>query len=178
MTTDSAPDPDDLVIRPSQVINYGHYLSAALQMAVCAMLFAILRRYWPMLTPVILAIPLVAILGLATLTWLKTASTTYHFGKGRLTWRTGILSRSAESLELYRIADVTMRQPLFQRLCGVGRIVLSTADANHREVVMDGVPRPDQFRDWLTDTVQQTRRERGMREIQMDDLGGTPDALR
>jgi uncharacterized membrane protein YdbT with pleckstrin-like domain len=178
MTTDLAPDPDELVIRPSQVINYGHYLSAALQMAVCAMLFAILRRYWPMLTPVILAIPLVAILGLATLTWLKTASTSYHFAKGRLTWRTGILSRSAESLELYRIADVTMRQPLFQRLFGVGRIVLNTADANHREVVMDGVPRPDQFRDWLTDAVQQTRRERGMREIQMDELGGTQDALR
>ena len=62
------------------------------------------------------------------------------------------------------------------RVVGVGRIVLSTADANHREVVMEGVPRPDQFRDWLTDAVQQTRRERGMREIQMDQLGGTQDA--
>ena len=170
MTTDLAPIPDEMVIRPSQVINYGHYLSAALQMAVCAMMFAILRHYWPMLTPVILAIPLVAILGVATLIWLKTASTSYHFAKGRLTWRTGVLSRSTESLELYRIADVTMRQPLFQRLFGVGRIVLSTADANHREVVMEGVPSPDRFRDWLTDAVQQTRRERGMREIQMDQL--------
>jgi len=174
MSADLAPDtvnePDDLVIRPSQVVNYGAYISAALQMAICAALFAVLRKYWPMLSPVILAIPLAAILGLATLTWLKTASTSYHFAKSRLTWRTGILSRQSESLELYRVADVTMRQPLFQRLFGVGRIVLSTADANHREVVLEGVPRPDQFRDWLTDAVQQTRRERGMREIQMDSL--------
>jgi uncharacterized membrane protein YdbT with pleckstrin-like domain len=165
-----APETDDLVIRPSQVINYGVYLSAALQMAFCAALFALLRRYWPMLSTIFLAIPLVAILGVATLAWLKTATTSYHFGKSRLTWRTGVLSRNAESLELYRVADVTMRQPLFQRLFGVGRIVLKSADANHREVVLEGVPRPDQFRDWLTDAVQQTRRERGMREIQMDSL--------
>ena len=169
MTTDLDPGPDDLVIRPSQVINYGAYLSAAVQMAVCAVLFAVLRQHWT-LSPVILAIPLVAILGLATLTWLKTASTSYHFAKSRLTWRTGLLSRSAESLELYRVADVTMNQTLFQRLFGVGRIVLRTADANHREVVLEGVPGPDRFRDWLTDAVQQTRRERGMREIQTDQL--------
>ena len=170
MTTDLAPVPDELTLRPSQVINYGAYLWAAVQMAVCAVLFAVLRRYWPMLSPVILAIPLVAILGLATLTWLKTASTSYHFAKGRLTWRTGVLSRQAESLELYRIADVTMRQSLFQRLFGVGRVVISSADANHREVVMEGVPSPDRFRDWLTDAVQQTRRERGMSEVQFDQL--------
>ena len=169
MTTDLDPGPDDLVIRPSQVINYGAYLSAAVQMAVCAVLFAVLRQHWT-LSPVILAIPLVAILGLATLTWLKTASTSYHFAKSRLTWRTGLLSRSAESLELYRVADVTMNQTLFQRQFGVGRIVLRTADSNHREVVIVGVPGPDRFRDWLTDAVQQTRRERGMREIQMDQL--------
>jgi membrane protein YdbS with pleckstrin-like domain len=161
--------PDEITIRPSQVINYGAYLFAAVQMAVCAFLFAILRQHWT-LSPIILAIPLVAILGVATLTWLKTASASYHFAKGRLTWRTGILSRSAESLELYRIADVTMNQPLFQRLFGVGRIIIRSSDANHREVVIEGAPRPDRFRDWLTDQVQQVRRDRGMREIQMDQL--------
>jgi len=161
---------DEVTIRPSQVINYGAYLFAAVQMAICAALFAVLRQHWPNLHPVILAIPLFAILGVATLTWLKTASASYHFAKGRLTWRTGILSRSAESLELYRIADVTMVQPLFQRLFGVGRITIRSADANHREIVIEGVPGPDRFRDWLTDQVQQTRRERGMHEIQMDSL--------
>lgn len=170
MTTDLAPIPDELTIRPSQVINYGAYLGAAVQMAICAGLFAVLRRYWPTLSPIILAIPLVAVLGLATLTWLKTATTSYHFAKNRLTWRNGVLSRSAESLELYRVADVTMRQSLFQRLFGVGRIVIRSADANHREVVLEGVPHPDRFRDWLTDAVQHTRRERGMREMQLDQL--------
>ena len=162
--------PDDVVIRPSQVINYGHYLSAALQMAVCGLLFGILRRQWPTLSTVWLLVPLIAILGLATLTWLKTASTSYHFAKSRMTWRTGILSRNAESLELYRVADVTMKQPILQRLFGVGRITIRSADANHREIVIPGVPQPDRFRDWLTDAVQETRRERGMREIQMDQV--------
>lgn len=170
MSTELAPVPDELVIRPSQVINYGHYLSAALQMIVCGMLFAILRHQWPMLSPVFLLIPLIAILGLACLTWLKTASTSYHFAKNRMTWRTGLLSRSAESLELYRVADVTMNQPFLQRLFGVGAITIRSADANHREIVMLGVPQPDRFRDWLTDAVQQTRRERGMREVQVDQL--------
>ena len=162
--------PDEVVIRPSQVINYGHYLAAALQMAVCGLLFGILRRQWPMLSPVFLLIPLIGILGLATLTWLKTASTSYHFAKSRMTWRTGVLSREAESLELYRVADVTMRQPFLQRLLGVGQIVIRSADANHREIVIPGVPRPDRFRDWLTDAVQETRHERDMREVQMDSL--------
>ena len=57
MSTDLALVPDELTIRPSQVINYGVYLSAALQMAFCAAMFALLRRYWPMLSPIFLAIP-------------------------------------------------------------------------------------------------------------------------
>lgn len=160
---------EEVMIRPSQVINYGAYLFAAAQMVFVAGCFAVLRMHWN-ISLWFLAILLAGILANASLTWLKTASTSYHFAKGRLTWRTGLLSRSAESLELYRIADVTMRQSLLQRMFGVGRIVLNSADANHREIVMEGVPGPDRFRDWLTDAVQQARRERGMREIQMDQL--------
>lgn len=160
---------DDVLIRPSQVINYGAYLFAAVQMVFVAGCFAVLRQHWN-ISLWFLAILLVGILANASLTWLKTASTSYHFAKGRLTWRTGMLSRSAESLELYRIADVTMRQSLSQRLFGVGRIVLNSADANHREIVLEGVPSPDRFRDWLTDVVQQARRDRGMREMQFDQL--------
>jgi membrane protein YdbS with pleckstrin-like domain len=175
MTHDQSNE-EEVVIRPSQVINYGHFLAAALQMVVCAMLFAILRKQWPTLSTIYLLIPLIAILGLATLHWLKVASTSYHFAKHRMTWRAGILSRTAESLELYRVADVTMNQPLLQRLFGVGRITIRSADANHREIVILGVPRPDRFRDWLTDAVQETRLQRGMREIQMDQLEGRPEA--
>jgi uncharacterized membrane protein YdbT with pleckstrin-like domain len=161
--------PDEVMIRPSQVINYGAYLLAALEMAIVAGCFAVLRMHWT-ISPWFLAIPLVGILANASLTWLKTASASYHFAKGRLTWRTGLLSRTAESLELYRIADVTMRQSLFQRLFGVGSITLNSADANHRQITIQGVPGPDRFRDWLTDAVQQARRERGMREVQFDQL--------
>jgi membrane protein YdbS with pleckstrin-like domain len=169
MTTSDQNPSDELVIRPSQVINYGAYLFAALQMAIVAGCFAVLRAHWK-ISPWILAILLAVILANAALTWLKTASASYHFAKSRLTWRAGLLSRTAQSLELYRVADVTMRQPLFQRLFGVGQITIRTADANHREIVIPGVPQPDRFRDWLTDAVQATRRERGMREIQMDQL--------
>jgi membrane protein YdbS with pleckstrin-like domain len=164
------PSPDDVVIRPSQVINYGAYLFAAVQMVVVGALFAVLRQHYKTLSPLILLALLLVILANASLTWLKTASTSYHFAKSRMTWRTGILSRTAESLELYRVADVTMKQPILQRLFGVGQITIRSADANHREIVIPGVPRPDRFRDWLTDAVQETRRERGMREIQMDQL--------
>lgn len=165
------PPPDgEVVIRPSQVINYGAYLFAAVQMAVVAACFAVLRQHWKTISPWILAALLLVILANAALTWLKTASSSYHVGKNRLTWRAGILSRTTQSLELYRVADVTMRQPLFQRLFGVGQITIRSADANHREIVIPGVPAPDRFRDWLTDAVQQTRRERGMREIQMDQV--------
>jgi membrane protein YdbS with pleckstrin-like domain len=163
------PSPDDVVIRPSQVINYGTYLFAAAQMAIVAAGFAVLRMHWN-ISPWFLAALLLVILANASLTWLKTASTSYHFAKNRMTWRTGILSRTAESLELYRVADVTMKQPILQRLFGVGEITIRSADANHREIVIPGVPQPDRFRDWLTDAVQETRRERGMREIQMDQL--------
>jgi uncharacterized membrane protein YdbT with pleckstrin-like domain len=166
---DVEPSSDDVMIRPSQVINYGVYLFAAVQMVFVAGCFAVLRSHWN-ISLWFLAILLAGILANVSLTWLKTASTSYHFAKGRLTWRTGMLSRSAESLELYRIADVTMRQSLFQRLFGVGSITLNSADANHRQVVMVGVPSPDRFRDWLTDVVQQARRDRGMREMQFDQL--------
>ena len=106
---DVAPPSDEVMIRPSQVINYGAYLFAAVQMVFVAGCFAVLRMHWT-ISLWFLAILLLGILANASLTWLKTASTSYHFAKDRLTWRTGLLSRSAQSLELYRIADVTMRQ--------------------------------------------------------------------
>jgi membrane protein YdbS with pleckstrin-like domain len=160
---------DDLLIHPSQAINYGAYVLASLQMVGCALAFAVLRAHWK-LSPAILAVPLVAILARATLVWLRTACLSYHVAKDRLTWRAGLLSRTTQSLELCRIADVTMRQPFLQRLFGVGSLIVQSADANHRTVLIEGVRAPDQVRDWLTDRVQANRSDRGLREIQVDSL--------
>jgi uncharacterized membrane protein YdbT with pleckstrin-like domain len=54
--------------------------------------------------------------------------TTYELTTERLRVTHGILSLEVDDIELYRIKDIHVRQPLLQRLCGLGSIVIWSSD--------------------------------------------------
>jgi uncharacterized membrane protein YdbT with pleckstrin-like domain len=54
----------------------------------------------------------------------------YEVTTERIRMTTGILTRRTDELELYRVKDVTLVEPLAMRLFGCGNIVVTTNDAS------------------------------------------------
>lgn len=54
--------------------------------------------------------------------------TTYELTTERLRVTHGILSLEVDDIELYRVKDIHVRQPILQRACGLGSIVIWSSD--------------------------------------------------
>jgi uncharacterized membrane protein YdbT with pleckstrin-like domain len=124
-----------------QVDNLGYY---ALCIAFCWLLF-----------------PLAAM----GMRYLGTALHSYELTPQRLKERTGILSRQIEELELYRVKDIAVEQPLVQRLFGRGRVVLQTSDRSTPVVVLNGIRSPREVARVLREHVEKCRVTKRVREI-------------
>lgn len=111
-----------------------------------------------------LLLPLVA----GFIRYLATALHSYELTPQRLRERSGILNRQTEELELYRVKDIAVEEPLAQRLFGRGRIVLQTSDRSTPMVVMNCIAMPRQVAQLLRDHVEQCRVMKGVREIDQE----------
>ncbi len=66
--------------------------------------------------------------------WLTTRSTVYTLTDERLSTRRGVFTRVTEDLELYRVRDTRVEQSVFERMFGLGEVILYTTDASTPEV--------------------------------------------
>jgi uncharacterized membrane protein YdbT with pleckstrin-like domain len=140
----AAFQPDSPVIwsaSEGQVDNLGYY---AVCFVFCWLLF-----------------PLVAI----CVRYLRTGLHCYELTSQRLKERTGILSRQTEELELYRVKDIAVEQPVAQRLFGRGRVILQTSDRSTPDVVINCIRFPREVARVLREQVERCRVMKGVREI-------------
>jgi uncharacterized membrane protein YdbT with pleckstrin-like domain len=104
--------------------------------------------------------------------WLVVKTTTYRLTTERLLTERGILNKTTDTLELYRVRDMQTTAPFIQRLFGLQTIHLLTADTSTPSVVLDYIPAslglPDKFRAQVEDSRQRKR----VRTLDVDD--GTP----
>ncbi len=89
---------------PSQISNLAYFV-------VCGVLF-------------FLVIPLLLILWC----WLQTKYTKYELTSERLIMSKGVLNKTTNQLELYRVRDYRHEQPFFLRIFGLSNIVLISTD--------------------------------------------------
>lgn len=97
--------------------------------------------------------------------YLQVSSHTYELTRQRLREQSGILFRRSDVLELYRVKDIAIDQPLLQRLAGCGRVILQTSDASTPLVVLEAVPDPIAVADLIRDYVESCRVIKGVREF-------------
>ncbi|MBW8833385.1 MAG: PH domain-containing protein [Burkholderiales bacterium] len=83
----------------------------------------------------------------------------------RLRETSGLLFKSTEELELYRVKDISIEQPPRQRLVGRGRVILRTSDRSTPIVVLNAIPGPLAVADLLRDRIERCRVAKGVREI-------------
>jgi uncharacterized membrane protein YdbT with pleckstrin-like domain len=114
---------------------------------------------------------LLTVLALAIVLWRWTGvmSELYQITPERLILRRGIVMKSIDEVELYRVKDIRMDFSLLNQLAGIGNICLISSDETTRtgELVLRNVPMAQQRREELRRLVDTARKQRGVREMDM-----------
>jgi uncharacterized membrane protein YdbT with pleckstrin-like domain len=127
--------------RPSQVLNLPAFLLCGL---LCWLVIPIFIGLWK---------------------WLVLRFTEYEITSERLRINTGVLSRSSDELELYRVKDTRFEQPFWLRIFGLGNVVLSTSDRTDPVITLTAIPGGREVREKLRNQVERLRVRKGVREI-------------
>lgn len=89
----------------------------------------------------------------------------YDLTKNTLTLHSGVLNKKIDDIELYRVKDISLEQPLILRLVGLGNIYLITSDQTNQHVALRGIKNSKELRTQLRELVEAARKERGVREL-------------
>jgi uncharacterized membrane protein YdbT with pleckstrin-like domain len=104
----------------------------------------------------------------AFIRYLQTKFWRYELTSERLRVRQGIFSRRTDEIELYRVKDYVLHEPLGLRIFGLGDIALTTTDDANRNVLLKAVRRPSALRDELRKNVEIRRQAKGVRITEME----------
>ena len=125
---------------PSQITNLGVYL-------LCGLLFFLV-------VPIFYAI----------WRWIETRCHRFTISDQRIRIATGVLNKQVESIELYRIKDVVLLQPLSLRMFGLGHVELRTSDLGTPLLTIPTVPEGNALRDERFIAAEARRGDKGMRQ--------------
>ena len=94
--------------------------------------------------------------------WLKSLDTHYEITTQRVRIERGILSKTKDSLELFRIDHFDLHKPLGMRLAGHCLLHLRSSDASFETVILYGIPDLEKLADSLREC---SLRERSRRRV-------------
>ena len=101
--------------------------------------------------------------------WLENMASKFEVTEERLVIRRGIISKSIDEIELYRIKDVRIDFSIINQLAGIGWITISSSDETTRggDLVLGSIERAQERRETLRRLVDAARQKRQVREIDM-----------
>lgn len=111
---------------------------------------------------------LIVPIGLIAWRYLQTKMTIYSLTSERLIKKSGVLNKQTDEIELYRIKDYSLDEPLVQRIFGLGSISLVTSDRSHPSVAIVGIKEADKVRNLFRAQVEIVRKNRGVREVDVE----------
>ena len=105
--------------------------------------------------------------------WLQALSTSYEVTDQRLIVHRGLIMKTVDEIELYRIKDVRLDYSLLNQLADIGTITLTSTDrtTGDTQFVLRDVPQARERREGLRGLVERARQRRGVREIDVDQEG-------
>jgi membrane protein YdbS with pleckstrin-like domain len=165
----AAVDEDRLLwsATPSQRENAGTILGCLL-IALCGPAAPLVLHHFGQTFPYEWALA-IALPALAVVLWLigfvRLKQFQYALSTRRLTIKQGLISTSIDDIALWRIKDVDVRQSLWERLGGVGSIVIVSTDAVEPVAVLHGVRDPRGVQRQLRNQIDRCRQGDGVRAI-------------
>ena len=91
--------------------------------------------------------------------------TRYTLTEEKLIINIGFFSKIEEEIRLYRITDFSVRQNIFQRIFGVGNILITSFDDMQREFMISEIKKPYEVKEMLSDMVEHERQKNGIISI-------------
>lgn len=156
---------------PSQVINFQAFFLCVLIPLLSFPLNRLWEKYAYMMRPAevahiyILAAMWIAPPVYAFAKWLQVKCRHYIITGERFSEQSGVFNKITDDLELYRVKDTAIFEPLLLRTFGVGNIVLYTSDRATPIVVIQAVPHVKKLQSVIRDQVEHMRIIKGVREI-------------
>lgn len=104
----------------------------------------------------------------------KALTQSYMVTNERLRVEYGLLSKRTEDVELFRVQDLSVERSVFDRMLGVGNIVLMTGDVTGGVLVLWDVPNAESVKDIIRDAarVERQRHRVGVFEENWMDVPG------
>ncbi|MGN6369667.1 MAG: PH domain-containing protein [Phycisphaerae bacterium] len=103
-----------------------------------------------------------AIMGLvAWLLYLSVKNSRCYIRPTRIDTEVGIFAKDLNSIELFRITDMELRQGIVQRLLGIGTIRITSSDPNTPELVLYQIPHARKVLKYLQDQIPVATKQRG-----------------
>lgn len=101
--------------------------------------------------------------------WLEVMSESFEITAERVVVRRGIIMKSVDEIELYRIKDVRLDYSLLNQIAGIGTITIGSSDETTRngKLAMNHIAKAQERREEIRRLVDIARRERGVREFDM-----------
>jgi uncharacterized membrane protein YdbT with pleckstrin-like domain len=141
----------------SQILNLGAFLLWGLIVVILVLGF----MFFPLLAT-LAVIPLIYMF----IKWLVVKNHRYKVTSERIFYTTGIFSKKTEALELYRVRDVDMYEPFWQRMFKLGNIKLSTSDQTTQNFLLKAVPNPAKLMNDIRKNVELRRDVKRVRGVE------------
>ncbi len=103
--------------------------------------------------------------------WIRNLAATYEVTSDRLIIRRGIINKSIDEIELYRVKDIRINFTLLNQWADIGTIGIHSSDETTREapLVIPHIDAARRRREELRALVDTARQNRRVREIDMHD---------
>ncbi len=107
-------------------------------------------------------------LAYALVRWLFIRFRVYEVTTERIRLTTGILTRRTDELELYRVKDATLVEPLAMRMFGCGNIVVTTNDASTPNLDITCVKGARDLREQMRQSIEVCRDRKRVRVAELE----------
>lgn len=90
--------------------------------------------------------------------WFVIKNIKYELTTERIITRQGVLNKRTDELELYRLKDYALIQPIFLRIFSLGNVILSASDVSHGNLKIVAVKDGDSLRDMIRCNAEKCRK--------------------
>lgn len=94
--------------------------------------------------------------------WMRSVSTTYHITTQRIRIERGLLSKSKQNVELFRIDHFNLHKPLGMRMLGHAILHLRSSDPSFESVILRGIPNLEALSETLRECSLRERKRRAV----------------
>ncbi|WP_437636832.1 PH domain-containing protein [Sorangium sp. So ce854] len=121
--------------------------------------------FWSYVAAGVLSLVLVGLVWLGVLHW-KRKSLHYKITDRTIDYEDGLLARRVETLQLWRVHDLDLRQTFMERLLDIAEIRVFTRDASDPELVLRGLPASRELFEALKNAAELARQQRVLGVVQ------------